>query len=102
MDYHWIAYLFAIAAGLVSSGAIGSLWAASVGEVPDLESLEYYDWLTPLRGLAFVLSAPTHLLLKSLDFLYDETLVGLSLLFIGITLSFLQGVVILTQVFGVT
>ena len=102
MNIHWVAYLFAVAAGVVSSGAIGTLWALALDEKLGLEALGRADLLTPFRGVAFVFSAPTLLIIKSKHGFFNRPLTALGLLMVGLALSFVQGVVLLTQFFGVT
>ena len=102
LNIHWVAYLFAVAAGMVSSGAIGTLWAIATDEEPGLEPLATADLYTPFRAMAFVFSAPMTLIVNSTYEFFGRPLLGLVLLFAGLALSFVQGVVLLTQVFGVT
>ncbi len=101
MNYHFLAYLFATAAGVVSSGALGTLWALATDEEPGLDALERADVLTPFRAITFVLCTPTTLIVKSSYEFFNRPFVGLVLLFTGLGLSFVQGVVVLTEVFGV-
>ena len=102
VDYHQIAYLFAVAAGIISSGAIGSLWVLAVDEAPDLRQFEEPDLLTPLRALVLVFSAPTRLIVNSFWYLIDRPWLGILMLLLGLAWSFVQGVFIMSQVFGVT
>jgi hypothetical protein len=102
VDAHNIAYLFAMATGIVSSGVIGSLWAMATDEILDLRLLEEPDLLTPFRAMAMVFSAPTALLVSSFWYLIDRPLWGLFLLVAGLGWSFVQGVTIMSQIFGVT
>ena len=102
MDVHMVAYLFAIAAGIVSSGVIGTLWTIATDEEPGLNALETADLLTPVRALATVFSAPTTLMVNSSYDLFDRPLIGIAIWLLGLILSFFQGVVVLTQVFGVS
>jgi hypothetical protein len=102
VDYHHVAYLFAIAMGIVSSGAIGSLWAIAADEAPSLDMLEEADLWMPLRIIVVVLSGPTTLIINSFWWLIEKPIVGLVMLAAGLSWSFFQGVVILTQVFGAT
>ncbi len=97
-----MAYVFAVAAGVVSSGAIGTLWALAFDEEPGLYALERADLLTPFRGVAFVFSAPTLLIITSTYGFFNRPLTAFGMLILGLALSFVQGVVVLTQVFGVT
>ena len=102
MNVHMAAYLFAIAAGIVSSGVIGTLWTIATDEEPGLSALATADLLTPVRALATVFSAPTTLMVNSSYDLFDRPLIGIAIWLVGLTLSFFQGVVLLTQVFGVS
>ena len=102
MDVHHIAYLCAIATGLVSSGAIGSLWAITSGEAPEFRSLPDDDILTPFRIPAIIFSGPTTLLMIAVRKILENPPLGLITLLTGIIWSFFQGVFILTQIFGVT
>ena len=97
-----VAYMFAVAAGVVSSGAIGTLWALATDEEPGLNALERADLLTPFRAIAFVFCAPTTLIVTSTYEFFNRPLSALALLILGLALSFVQGVVLLTQLFGVT
>jgi hypothetical protein len=102
LNAHNIAYLFAIAAGIVSSGAIGAIWTLATSEVPDLRKLEEPDLLTPLRAMVIVFSAPTTLIVNAAWYLIDRPLWGIVLLLAGLGWSFIQGVTIMSQIFGVT
>ena len=102
VDYHQIACLFAVAAGIISSGATHSLWVLAVDEAPDLQQFEEPDLLTPLRALVLVFSAPTRLIVNSFWYLIDRPWLGLLMLLLGLAWSFVQGVFIMSQVFGVT
>ena len=87
---------------MVSAGAIGTLWAMATNEEPGLEPLATADLYTPFRAIAFVFSAPMTLMVNSTYEFFGRPLLGLVLLLAGLALSFMQGVVLLTQVFGVT
>lgn len=102
MDVHMVAYLFALTAGVVSSGAIATLWAIAADEELSLHSLERTDLLTPFRAIALVFSAPTNLIVSSTYYLIDEPIAGFGMLLLGLALSFLQGIAILSKVFGVS
>jgi hypothetical protein len=101
VDVHQVAYLFAIATGIVSSGAIGSLWAAATFEAPHFGLLRDGDILTPIKVPVVVFSAPTTLIVQSFKTALEEPLMGALLFVVGLSWSFLQGVFILTQVFGI-
>ena len=102
MDVQYIAYLFAIATGIISSGAIGSLWAAATTEAPHFGLLKDDDFLMPIKIPVVLLSGPTTLIVDSFWWLIDRPLIGFLMLIAGISWSFFQGVFILTQIFGVT
>jgi hypothetical protein len=101
VDVHQAAYLFAIATGIVSSGAIGSLWAAATFEAPHFGLLKDGDIFTPIKVPVVVFSAPTTLIVQSFKTALEEPLMGALLFVVGLSWSFLQGVFILTQVFGI-
>jgi len=96
------AYLMAILTGIVSSGLIGNGWAIATGEAPRLGDIldPHPSILTPFRVLAALFSAPTAVLLDGFWWLIEQPLFGVPLLLAGLLWSFLQGVFILTQVFG--
>ena len=102
MVVHQIAYIFAIAIGIVSSGIIGSLWAALSDEAPHFGMLTFDDVLSPLKVPVLILSGPTTTIVSSFWWLIERPVAGVALLFGGIAWSFFQGVFILTQIFGVT
>lgn len=102
MEVHQIAYLFAIATGIVSSGMIGSLWSAMTDEPPSFKMMMSGDYLTPIKAPVAFLSGPTTLMVNSCWWFIERPIVGAAMLLVGFAWSFLQGVFILTQVFGVT
>ena len=102
MYTHHVAYLFAIATGIVSSGAIASLWAILVGEAPSFRLLADDDIFIPIKIPVVILSGPTTLIMDAAWWLIERPMVGLLMLLGGLGWSFVQGVVILTRIFGVT
>jgi hypothetical protein len=102
LDYQQVAYLFAIAAGIVSSGAIGSLYACATDEAPHFGMLEEADLWTPIRVLVVIFSAPTTLIVNSFWWFIESPPIGLLMILAGLGWSFIQGVVILTKIFGAT
>ncbi len=102
MQVQHIAFLFAIATGIVSSGAIGSLWALASGEAPSFKMLGDGDFLIPLKVPVVIFSAPTTLIMDSLWWLFERPLLGVFMLLMGLSWSFVQGVFILTRIFGIT
>jgi hypothetical protein len=101
VDYQ-TAYLFAIATGIVSSGMIASLWAVLTDEVPDFKMLVDGDDLAFTKVPLVILSAPTTLMSSAFWWLIQRPLTGIAMFLGGLTWSFIQGVFILTQIFGVT
>lgn len=102
MDYQYVAYLFAFATGIVSSGAIGSLWAMATNEAPVLSGLDEPDLLTPVRAMVLVFAAPTTLIISGLFTFISAPVWGVLCVLLGLCWSFIQGVFILTQICGVT
>lgn len=102
MYTHHFAYLFAVATGIVSSGAIASLWAILTDESPSFKMLGDDDILIPIKVPVVILSGPTTLIMDAAWWLFERPLVGLLMVVAGLGWSFVQGVVILTRIFGVT
>jgi hypothetical protein len=96
------AYVFALAVGVISSGLIGNGWAMVTGDHPRLGDLldPNPTLLTPFRVIAALFSAPTTILLDGFWWLIAQPIFGVPIIFAGLVWSFLQGVFILTQVFG--
>ncbi len=96
------AYLFALAVGIISSGIIGNAWAMATGEAPRLGDL--FDrnptFLTPFRVFAALCSAPTTILVDGFGWFIAQPIFGIPIIMAGLVWSFLQGVFILTTVFG--
>ena len=101
MTAQMIAYQFAICVGLVSSGLIASIWEFGAGGKVSLGDNARLDFLSPLRGLVFVLTRPVVLLFAGPALFFRQPLVATVSVALGTGLSFLQGVVIMTQVFGI-
>ena len=102
MEMQHLAYVMAMVVGIVSSGIVGSAWHLATGE--DVRLRDILDaqptGLTPFRVLAAVFSAPTKILLDGLWWMIAQPVLGVPILALGFVWSFLQGVVILTKVFG--
>jgi hypothetical protein len=98
------AWLLAIAVGVVSSGLVGTLWTLATDEEPRLRALldPNPGPLTPLRVLAIVFSAPTTIFMQGFADLIVRPVIGVPVLISAFVWSFLQGVFILTRVFGLT
>jgi hypothetical protein len=97
----YVAYVFAVAVGIVAAGVTGSLWAMATGERPRFGLLLEPSAIAPLRALVVVASAPLLLLLAAWRFV-GSPIAGMLLVAASLGWSFLQGVFILTQFFGVT
>jgi hypothetical protein len=97
-----LAYLMALAVGIASSGLIASAWEMATGEDVRLGDLldPNPDFMTPFRALAAVFSAPTKVIMDGFWWLIAQPIIGLPILAAGLLWSFLQGVFILTTVFG--
>ena len=102
MEMQHLAYLLAIAVGIVSSGIISNAWTFATGDAPRLGDLldPNPSLLTPFRVFAALLSAPTTILLDGFGWLIAQPFFGVPIVAAGLVWSFLQGVFILTQVFG--
>lgn len=101
MDMVHLGYLFAVAVGIVMAGITASLWALALGEEPRFGLLLEPSAMAPLRALVVVASAPLLLLLAAWRYVGSVS-VAMLLAVISLGWSFLQGVFILTQFFGVT
>ncbi|MCA0432595.1 MAG: hypothetical protein LCH46_04970 [Proteobacteria bacterium] len=101
VDYH-LAWLLAIVVGIVSSGVVASSWRLATDE--ELALRDLFDPLpslmTPFRVAAIIISAPVIVLADAFWWLIERPLVGLPILAAGLVWSFMQGVFILSHVFG--
>jgi hypothetical protein len=102
MEMQHLAWLMAVLVGLVSSGLIGSAWQMATGEEARLGRIIDANPtpLTPFRVLAAIFSAPTMILVDGFWWLIAQPVIGVPIIIAGLVWSFLQGVFILTQVFG--
>ena len=102
MEMQQAAQLLAVAVGIVSSGLVSSLWEIATEENLQLGNLldPAPTFLTPLRVLAIVLSAPIIVLVDAFWWMLAKPVFGVPLVMAGLVWSFLQGVFILTKVFG--
>jgi hypothetical protein len=96
------AYLFALAVGIISSGIIGNAWAMATGDAPRLGDIldPSPTLLTPIRVIAALFSAPTTILVDGFGWFIAQPFFGIPIILAGLVWSFLQGVFILTTVFG--
>ena len=101
MDIVYVVYVYAVAVGVVTAGLTGSMWAMATGERPRFGLLLEPSAIAPLRALVVVASAPLLLLLAAWRFV-GSPIAGMLLVAASLGWSFLQGVFILTQFFGVT
>jgi hypothetical protein len=101
MDMVHLGYLFAVAVGIVMAGITASLWTLALGEEPRFGLLLEPSAMAPLRAIVIALSVPLLLLLAAWRYVGSAS-VAMLLVVISLGWSFLQGVFILTQFFGVT
>jgi hypothetical protein len=101
MDLVQLGYLFAVAVGIVTAGVTASLWTLALGEEPRFGLLLEPSAMAPLRALVVVASAPLLLLLTAWGYV-GRISVAMLLVVLSLGWSFLQGVFILTQFFGVS
>ena len=101
MDFVYLTYPFAIVVGIVTAGITASLWTLAVGDEARFGLLLEPSAIAPLRALVIVASAPLLLLLAAWRYVGSAS-VGMLLVAASLGWSFLQGVFILTQIFGVT
>jgi hypothetical protein len=101
MDIVHLAYLYAVAVGIVTAGVTASLWTLVMGKEPQFGLLLEPSAVAPLRALVIVVTAPLLLLLAAWRYVGSAS-VGMLLVVASLGWSFLLGVFILTQFFGVT
>jgi hypothetical protein len=101
MGYQELAYLFAGGVGLTAAGIIGSLWGMVYGRSPGLWLLESAHPAMPVNAMAVVFHAPMAFVKRGVWDLVARPIQGVALIAAGLGWSFLQGVFILTQFFGV-
>ena len=101
MEISYPVYLYVIAVGIVAAGVIGSMWAMATGESPRFGLLLEPSAIAPVRALVVVAYAPLLILLTAWRFV-GSPILGMLLVAASLGWSFLQGVFILTQFFGVT
>ncbi len=102
MSVEFLAYFFAIATGIVVSGLTSSLWTLMTQEKPHPRLLVEGGLAAPVKGLVVAVTAPTALVAAGFDWADDGPIMASVLMLAGLALSFCQGVVILTTVFGVS
>ena len=95
-------WILAACWGLVSAGLVGSAWAMVSGERPHIDMLSSYHLTTPLRAFALVAYAPLGIVRAGMSYLNVNPAFAVLLVGLGTVWSFLQGVFILTTVFGYT
>jgi hypothetical protein len=101
MEGFHAAVFFGVLTGLVSSGLIAALWEMAFDESPKFKLLLEPDFLTPLKVIAVVLSAPMMVMSQACWWLIARPGFGAGLFALGLLWSFFQGVFILTQVFNI-
>ena len=101
MDMVHLGYLFAVAVGIVMAGITTSLWTLALGEEPRFGLLLEPSAIAPLRALMVIASAPLLLLFAAWRYAGSAS-VAMLLAATSLGWSFLLGVFILTQFFGVS
>jgi len=99
--WHFV-WILAAVTGLVTAGLTGSGWAMATGRLPHLWLLAEYSAATPLRAVAVMIYAPLGLARAGFATFGENPLFAALLVAFGAVWSFLQGVFILTTVFGFT
>jgi hypothetical protein len=94
--------IYTILVGFVSAGFVGSLWGLVAGRTPSPALLCERNILMPVAVLAVVLHTPVLLLKHGCLRFGQGRLAGLALIALSTAWCFLQGVFILTHMFGVT
>jgi hypothetical protein len=95
-------WIYTVVVGFVSAGFVGSLWGMVAGTEPRTAILFERSWVTPVAVLALVFHSPILLLKHGCLRFGQGRLAGLALIAFAGLWCFLQGIFILTQMFGVT
>jgi hypothetical protein len=94
-------FVYTVIVGLVASGIAGSLWSLVTGAAPSLALLERRDWRLPFNTAAVIAYMPI-LVLKWAWLLAPRHLpAAIALAAASCVWCFLQGVFILTRLFGI-
>ena len=101
MDIVSIVYIYTMIVGIAAAGVMGSAWASITDARPGIHLLLEPSLFAPIRAMVFVISAPLLILLSGLRNLGAHPIVGIALIAASLGWSFLQGVFILTQFFGI-
>ncbi|MCB1377111.1 MAG: hypothetical protein KDK89_01900 [Alphaproteobacteria bacterium] len=88
--------------GLVAAGLVGSGWAMITGNRPSLSMIVGFHATSPLRGLVLAVYAPLAICRAGLQTLHENPAFAILLLLLGTGWSFMQGVFIMTTLFGFT
>ena len=95
------AYLLAFVVGIVVSGMVSSIWAMCSDEPLELAMLGESDFLTPVRVIVVVLSAPTMLFSGGFLWTLERSFLAVGYFALAVFWSFFQGVFVLTQLFNI-
>jgi hypothetical protein len=102
MDVVSVVYIYTVVVGITAAGLTGSAWAIMSGSRPGFQLLLEPSLLAPVRAMVVVISAPLLILFAGCRKLDAHPIFGGVLIAASLGWSFLQGVFILTQFFGVT
>ncbi|MGQ0486539.1 MAG: DUF6949 family protein [Hyphomicrobiales bacterium] len=100
METQYFAYLFAIAVGLVSAGIMGSIWTLFAGKELRAALPRKAGVDATLEMLAIGVNAPLAMVRTGSWYLSHDPILALIIIALGLGWSFLQGVFILTLLFG--
>ena len=102
MEFYHFVWLLAGLTGLTAAGLAGNGWALATGRKPDIWLLSEYSVATPLRLLALVTYAPLATVRAGLSHIDHNPVFAVMMVAAGLFWSFIQGVFILTALFGYT
>ena len=95
-------WIYTVMVGFVSAGFVGSLYGMVTGDMPRTALLAERTIYLPVNVLAVVFHSPILLLKHGCLRFGQGRIAGLGLIALAAGWCFLQGVFIMTQMFGVT
>lgn len=102
MELFQFVWILAGITGITAAGLIGTGWTIVTGTRPSIWLLSRYSPAMPLVVFALVGYGPLAVTKAGLSDIDNNPAFGMLLLATGLVWSFLQGVFILTAVFGLT